>query len=128
MAETTPLLTNINGVGSQTGKLFSYQLAFTQQNAFTASAADLSSLNLYSDLALLPKNADGPEEGDGMGDQASDKRAETPDSDGKVQHAKAMGRLKTKQALLKRQSDKGSSNSASGDERESKKIKLDQSA
>lgn len=79
---------------------------------------------------MLPKHADGPEQGDGTGEQDSDMRADTPElsqSDRKKQHAKVMGRMKTKQALLKRQElDKGSSRSASGDEREPKKVKLDQ--
>jgi hypothetical protein len=46
-------------------------------------------------------------------------------ADRKKQHSKVVGRHKTKQALLRKQLDKGSSRSVSDDERESKKIKLD---
>ncbi|KAF8500517.1 WD40-repeat-containing domain protein [Gautieria morchelliformis] len=109
--ETSPLLTSMNGVGSK-----------------AASSAELKSLNLYSDLVLLPKNASGPEEGDGTGDQDSDMRTEIPmdsQGDGKEQHSKVVGRHKTKQALLRKQLDKSSSRSVSDGERESKKIKLD---
>jgi len=90
-----------------------------------ASAAELAALDLYSALALLPKHAEGPEEGE----HDLDMRADTPEGsqgEGQRQHAKPAGRLKTKQALLRRQElDQGSSRSVSGDERETKKLKLD---
>ena len=94
-----------------------------------ASAAELKSLELYAALTLLPKHADGPADGVGVGEQDSDMRPDTPESsqgDGRKRTAKVAGRLKTKQALLMKQElDQGSSRSVSEDEREAKKIKLD---
>jgi hypothetical protein len=79
---------------------------------------------------LLPKHADGAEDGEGAGEQDSDMRPDTPEGsqgDGKKKFAKVAGRLKTKQALLRRQElDQESSPSGSGDERGTKKIKLDE--
>ncbi|KAF8586342.1 WD40 repeat-like protein [Ramaria rubella] len=95
-----------------------------------ASAAELASLDLYSGLALLPKHADGSENGNWTGDQGSETRHNTPKGsrrEGRKQHAKVVGRLKTKQALLKKQQelDQEGSRCISEDEHESKKVKLD---
>lgn len=140
MEDPSPLLSSMNGTGSQEGSSSSSpQNSLTNQGKYvTATTAELTSLQLYSDLALLPKHADGPEEGDGVGgDRDSELRAELPehtrdDGKGQGQHVKAMGRMKTKRSLLRKQAqaqalEKSSSHSGSGDERETKKAKIEQS-
>ncbi|KAF8518933.1 WD40-repeat-containing domain protein [Hysterangium stoloniferum] len=99
-------------------------------NYLIASASEVAALGLYADLALLPKHADGPEygEGDDPDPEVGDGDASTvSQSDAKKPTARIVGRLKTKQALLKKQElEQTSSRSVSGDERESKRAKLDE--
>jgi len=94
-----------------------------------ASASEVAALGLYADLALLPKHAEGPEYGGGDDfdpERGGGDASTAPPNDAKRPTAKRVGRSKTKRAILKKQkSEQTSSHSVSGDERESKRFKVD---
>ena len=67
--------------------------------SFLATPDDLKTLDLYSDLASMPKNVD-PEHDPLIRDTLSEAAAIDPETDGKGLTQRELGRLRKKKALL----------------------------
>ena len=67
--------------------------------SFLATPDDLKTLDLYSDLASMPKNVD-PEHDPLIRDTLSEAAAFDPETDGKELTQRELGRLRKKKALL----------------------------